>query len=112
VSGGDATRRASGFATSLQLDVLVTLGAAGSLLAQADGRALTAAALALTPVDTTGAGDTYAGVFCAALADGITPQRAMQLASVAAGLACLVPGAQLAQPDRAAIDARIAKEGW
>ena len=111
VAGSDASQRAGALSKALQLDVLVTLGAAGSLLAQADGVELTAPALAVTPVDTTGAGDTYAGVFCAALAENMPAQRAMQLASVAAGLACLRPGAQLAQPDRAAIERRMAEGG-
>jgi ribokinase len=96
-------------ARSLNMDVLVTLGAKGAFLAHRDGAQTTARALPITPVDTTGAGDTFAGVFAAATAGGETPQRAMQWATVAAGLACLRPGAQAAQPDRKAIEERIAR---
>ena len=99
--------RARELARVLQVDVLVTLGAEGSLLAQVGGGHLEARALAVNAVDTTGAGDTYAGVYAAAVAGGETQQRAMELASAAAGLACERPGAQLAQPDRAAIEARL-----
>lgn len=91
-------------ADALHLDVLVTLGAGGSMLMQTDGQHLHAPALPVQAVDTTGAGDTYAGVLCAALATGETPQRAMALASAAAALACQRPGAQAAQPSRAEID--------
>lgn len=110
-SGIDGTApadRARALARSLGLDVLVTLGADGAFLAHADGRDAAVPALAVSPVDTTGAGDTFAGVFAAAVASGRPAQQAMRFASVAAGLACLKPGAQVAQPDRAAIDERIA----
>jgi len=107
--GIDPMDSARALARLLQLDVLVTLGAAGSFLAHADGRHAAARALAVSPVDTTGAGDTFAGVFAAAVASGHPAPEAMQLASVAAGLACLLPGAQVAQPDRAAIEARLAQ---
>jgi ribokinase len=94
-------------ADALRLDVLVTLGASGSLLVQPGGRHWQASAPAVHAVDTTGAGDTYAGVLCGALATGETPERAMALASVAAALACERPGAQAAQPSRAEIDSHM-----
>lgn len=104
---GSPTQRARRLADSLHIDVLVTLGAEGSWLMQADGQQLHARALPVKPVDTTGAGDTYAGVLCAALASGEPPQQAMAFASVAASLACLRAGAQLAQPPRAELDAHL-----
>lgn len=105
---GSPTQRARRLADALHIDVLVTLGGNGSWLMQADGQQVHARALPVQAVDTTGAGDTYAGVLCAALASGEPPQQAMAFASVAASLACRHAGAQVAQPSRAELDAHIA----
>lgn len=109
VRSGDALQSAQRLAAALRLAVLVTLGADGSLLVGADGQQHLAGAVPVQAVDSTGAGDTYAGVLCAALAEGEAPARAMACASAAAALACLKPGAQLAQPARAEIEALMAK---
>jgi ribokinase len=66
-------------------------------------------ALAIEPVDTTGAGDTFVGVLAAGLDQGLALPAALGRASVAAGLACLARGAQTAMPDTAAIDAAVAR---
>jgi len=108
---GSPMQRARRLADTQHIDVLVTLGADGSFLMQADGQHIHARALPVQAVDTTGAGDTYAGVLCAAMACGEPPQQAMAFASVAASLACLRAGAQVAQPTRAEIDARIDTHG-
>lgn len=108
---GSPKQRARRLADEQHIDVLVTLGAGGSLLMQADGQHIEAPALPVQALDTTGAGDTYAGVLCAALASGEPPQQAMAFASVAASLACLRAGAQVAQPSRTEIDARIGEFG-
>jgi ribokinase len=107
LADGDPLQSARRLAEDLHLGVLVTLGAGGSFLVQAGAPPVHATAMPVQPVDTTGAGDTYAGVLCAALATGETPQRAMALASTAAALACQRPGAQAAQPSRAEIDASL-----
>jgi ribokinase len=107
VGGGSPAQNARRLAETLRLDVLLTLGAEGSLLVQANGRQVHVSAMPVHAVDTTGAGDTYAGVLCAALASGETPERAMALASTAAALACRRPGAQAAQPSRAEIDMHL-----
>jgi ribokinase len=59
-------------------------------------------------VDTTGAGDTFSGVFAAALARQQTFEEALVRGLVAAGLSCTRPGAQLAQPKAEDIDAALA----
>lgn len=106
----DPPQRARRLARLLHLDVLATFGAGGSLLSRADGHHVQAATPRVQAVDTTGAGDTYAGVLCAALATGEAPERAMALASTAAALACQRPGAQAAQPSRDEIDKHITRE--
>ncbi len=90
-------------------DVVVTLGAAGSLLASPDGSLTVQAALPVQALDTTGAGDTFAGVLAAAVAEGVALADAMHAASVAAALACTAAGAQLSQPGREQISACLAR---
>lgn len=64
-------------------------------------------ALPVVPVDTTGAGDAYCGIFAAALEAGDDLQGAMHRASVGASLSCLGMGAQSAMPFAEDIDARL-----
>ena len=58
---------------------------------------------AVTAVDLTGAGDAHAGVFLAALADGLDPAAAARRANAAAALAVTRPG-PATSPTRAALD--------
>lgn len=103
---GSEAKGAQHLAQALRLDVLVTLGAGGSLFCGPGGPdSLHMPALPVQATDTTGAGDTYAGVLGAALAEGLPTDQAMCFASIAAGLACQRAGAQTAQPSRAEIGA-------
>jgi ribokinase len=88
------------------LTCVVTLGADGAL-AVAPGEGWYVRPLAVTPVDTTGAGDCFAGVLAAALDEGLDVLAAMQRATVAAALACEKLGAQTSQPLRAMIEDRL-----
>lgn len=96
----DAARTAAAFG----LTVVVTRGARGASAYRADGSTIDVAALAVDAVDTTGAGDTFAGVLAAALDRGLPLAPALRRASIAAGLACRARGAQPSMPHRAAID--------
>jgi ribokinase len=89
--------------------LVVTRGAAGALAILRDETRIEVSALAIEPVDTTGAGDTFVGVLAAALDLGSTLETALRLASAAAGLACLARGAQTAMPDGAAIAAAVGR---
>ncbi|NRF69776.1 ribokinase [Aquincola sp. S2] len=102
---GDPAVQARGLAAALGARVLLTLGRAGALIADADGVRHRRAAPALDVIDTTGAGDTCAGVFAAALSQGADDAAALEWAVVAASLACTARGAQAAQPLRREIDA-------
>ena len=95
----------------LRQGLVVTRGAAGALAILRDGIRIEVPALAIEPVDTTGAGDTFVGVLAAALDLGSTLETALRRASAAAGLACLARGAQAAMPDGAAIDAAVGRLG-
>lgn len=96
-------------ADALAASVIITLGAAG-VIARHEGAMLRADALPVTPVDTTGAGDCFVGVFAAALTSGLDFADALHRAAAAASLACTVIGAVPSFPTRAEIDAALATD--
>ena len=103
---GDPVALARDLAARHALTCVVTLGAAGALaIGPRGGHRL--AALPVEPLDTTGAGDAFAGVLAAALDRGHDLPAALAQASVAAGLACTRIGAQTSQPGAAEIAARL-----
>jgi ribokinase len=68
-------------------DVIVTLGALGARhYSASSGQARDVAALPVTPVDTTGAGDTFTGYVLSGLDRGLPMPQAMALAARAAAL--------------------------
>jgi ribokinase len=103
--GGDAAR----VARQLRQGLVITRGAKGAVAYLTDGTTIMVPALTIDPVDTTGAGDTFAGVFAAGLDAGLPLDLALRRASVGAALACLAVGAQAAMPGRAAIDAGVSR---
>jgi ribokinase len=80
---------------------VVTRGAHGATYT-GDGQALTAKPPAVEVVDTSGAGDVFAGVLAASWANG--HDRALRRACAAGALATLVPGAGDCAPHAEAID--------
>lgn len=78
------------------LSTIVTLGGKGALIAEESGEMFKIGTLAIDPVDTVGAGDTFVGALAAQVDQGATLVDAAHWASVAAGLACLEKGAQTA----------------
>ena len=67
--------------------LLITKGAGGADWTDREtGEALTVPAFPVTPVDTTGAGDTFAGYAIAALSQGLAPEQALTRAAAAAAL--------------------------
>ncbi|HEY0275000.1 MAG TPA: ribokinase [Paenirhodobacter sp.] len=89
--------------------LVVTLGAKGAIWYDlALGTEVAAPPFHVTPVDTTGAGDTFAGYLVAALAEGQPPAAAMRLASGAAALKVTRAGAADAIPARAEVEAFLA----
>lgn len=88
--------------------VTVTLGARGSLTVTGAGT-YPFPAHPITPVDTTGAGDTFAGVLAAGLVTGVPLPEALRAAGVAASLTCTRPGAQDAMPTRGEITAVLGR---
>jgi ribokinase len=84
--------------------VIATLGPEGAVAAGPAG-VIRVPALKVTPVDTTGAGDTFAGVLAAFLDEGRSLREAMAHAAIAGSLACTRHGAQPSFPTRAEIEA-------
>lgn len=85
---------------------VVTLGAEGSLAVEGE-RLIRSAALAIDPVDTTGAGDAFHGAFCDALLSGLDAKAALAWSNAAAGLNCTGLGAQGALPSRTEIERAV-----
>lgn len=103
-AGAEATVAA--LAGHLGRTVIATLGPEGAVAAGADG-VVRVPALAVTPVDTTGAGDTFCGVLAAYLDEGADLAKAMALAAVAGSLACMKAGAQPSFPMRGEIERAV-----
>lgn len=103
---------ASAKLSALVPQLVVTLGAAGSVLF-VDGTELTrVGAPRVTAIDTTGAGDTFCGAFAAAIAEGATFEDSARFATAAAALSVQQIGAVTSVPMRVAIDAALAKSGY
>lgn len=91
---------AAALAKTYDLTIVVTLGSQGVHLFDPKlGRAF-CPALLVKPVDTTGAGDCFAGTFAAMLAETKDPLQALRWGVAASGLKCQQVGAQ-SGPDRA-----------
>ncbi|HZP69704.1 MAG TPA: 1-phosphofructokinase family hexose kinase [Pseudolabrys sp.] len=78
--------------------VALTLGEDGSLLVTAD-KAFRAAPMAIEPVSTVGAGDSFVGGLVAALAEGKELPQAFRAAVAAGSAAVLSPGTELCREE-------------
>ncbi len=85
-------------------ELLVTRGAKGAEW-RGGGKTVTAAPIKVDPVDTTGAGDTFAGYFAAARDAGLSPAEALELAGAAASLKVTRAGTADAIPTRDEVEA-------
>ncbi len=106
LSGRSRDERMSAYAASTRRTVIVTLGADGVVAYGPHGH-IAVEALAIRPVDTVGAGDTFCGYFADGLARGLSLEQTLRRAAAAGSLACLKPGAQPAIPMAAEVEARL-----
>ncbi len=83
--------------------VVITLGAAGSLVAQSYGLE-SIPAHAVKAVDTTGAGDAFVGATACELARGSTLIDAVRFATAVSAISVQGPGAQASYPSRSDVD--------
>jgi ribokinase len=86
--------------------VIVTLGALGSLYLDADGQRIETPIFPTTVVDTTAAGDTFIGMYAVAAAE-MDAVAALRFATAAAALCVSRPGAQESIPTRAEVEAYL-----
>lgn len=89
--------------------VVATLGARGCC-ALNQGELIVQNGFDVSPVDTTGAGDTFCGALGAALSRGEVLAQAMRRACAAAALACTRMGAQNSIPERSEVEALLARQ--
>ena len=101
----EARAAAAAIAGAADITCIVTLGADGALAFEPKA-AWQVKAMEISPIDTTAAGDAFVGAFAAATVGGASLPEALQMASVAGGLACLTRGAQSSLPLRGAIEGR------
>ncbi len=91
-------------------NALITRGAQGAdWIDTNSGETVTVPAFSVTPVDTTGAGDTFAGYVIAGLSQNMAPPDALRMAAAAAAIKVTRPGTADAIPDRAEVDAFLAQ---
>ncbi|MFH1158158.1 MAG: ribokinase [Pseudomonadota bacterium] len=108
IQGNDPRLLAGLIAQKGALSCIITLDAKGSVAAR--GRDLYAVApLPVEAVDTTGAGDTFCGIFAACLQTDQDWLRALRHSSVGAALSCLGLGAQDGIPFRDDIEKNLGK---
>ncbi|MCD7437678.1 ribokinase [Streptomyces lincolnensis] len=86
--------------------VVITLGAAGSLRLTRDAGPLAIPAPPVTAVDSTGAGDTFVGALAVALGEERPIREALTWAAAAAALSVQKEGASASMPYRPEIEAR------
>ncbi|MGO4571113.1 ribokinase [Microvirga sp. 2TAF3] len=101
---------AATLARSHEVTCVVTAGARGATAISPDGARVHAAARPITPIDSTGAGDTFVGVLANGLAEGLGTGNAMRRACIAASLSCLTAGAQAGMPMRGALEEHLAQD--
>jgi len=98
---GDVDR--SMLAARYGIHFVVTGGALGWWLHTPAGKTHHQPALDITVIDATGAGDCFAGTYCAELDRGADPLAAATFAGIAAGLSCTQAGARAGLPRRPAV---------
>jgi ribokinase len=102
---GEAEEMVSAFGALPDCDVIITRGADGAEWHAPNASPLFVPSFPVSPVDTTGAGDCFAGTIAAALDAGLLPEQALRRASAAAAIQVTRPGAASAMPARAEVDA-------
>ena len=101
----DAEKAADAFLARGVPNAIITLGAQGVFVKNAQVRAHVPAVNAGKVVETTGAGDAFNGGFAVALSEGMGLVEAARFGCAAAGISITRPGTAPSMPTRAEIDA-------
>lgn len=112
MNAGEAEQLFAGVPGDLPVQgLLITRGAEGAeYRCLTTGQVFSQPSFKVSPVDTTGAGDTFTGYFAAALDQGADIPAALRLASAAAALKVTRAGAGDAIPTRAEVEAFLAAQ--
>jgi ribokinase len=89
-------------------EIVLKLGAKGSLGLDSSGTTLRAKAFRVKAIDTTAAGDAFTGALAVAMAEGMPRDAALRFANAAGAMCCSRMGAQPALPTRAEVDRLVA----
>jgi ribokinase len=92
-------------------EAVITLGERGAVHGARGAEPIRVAAPKVTAVDTTAAGDTFAGALAVARAEGRSPAAALAFAAAAAALSVRTEGASTSMPTRAEILAALGGAG-
>ncbi|MEU1512728.1 ribokinase [Streptomyces sp. NPDC005811] len=104
LTGRTDPREAAAALLELVPEVVITLGAAGSLHAARGAEPFTVPAPQVAAVDSTGAGDTFVGSLAVALGEERPVREALAWAAAAAALSVQRPGASASMPYRSEIE--------
>lgn len=107
LTGRTDPREAAADLLHLVPEVVVTLGATGSLYLARGTDPLVIPAPQVTAVDSTGAGDTFVGALAVALAEEKPVREALSWAAAAAAISVQRAGASVSMPYRPEIDAQF-----
>jgi ribokinase len=103
----DAEKAADAFLTRGVRNAIITMGAQGVFVKNAQVKAHVPAVDAGKVVETTGAGDAFNGGFAVALSEGMDLVLAARFGCVTAGISITRPGTAPSMPTRAEIDALL-----
>jgi ribokinase len=104
ITGVADPERALAALLKLVPEAVITLGERGALYGARGAEPVRVDAPRVRAVDTTAAGDTFAGALAVARAEGMAPPAALRFAAVAAALSVGTEGASTSMPTRAEID--------
>lgn len=93
ISSKDSVEEAGAHLAEFIETVIITLGSEGSMIFESGRPEVHVPARMVTPVDTTGAGDTFCGYLVAMLSQGHVTIEAVKIATVAASISVQSPGA-------------------
>jgi ribokinase len=90
-------------AKQLGVNLVVTLGEAGAAFVEQGGKVIRVPTQKVTPVDTTGAGDSFVGAFTYGLAFGLAVEEAVELGCRCAAVGVTRAGTQSSYPTKSEV---------
>jgi ribokinase len=104
MNAGEAAEMTRALGGLPDCDVIITKGADGAEWHSPKTSPLSIPSFPVNPIDTTGAGDCFAGFIAATLDAGLAPEHALRRASAAAALQVTRKGAAAAMPNEGDVD--------